>query len=376
MGVYLWAMLLVGVLSGQYHDLSLPWYLVYSDVIPFADKALDTGIPYLETPFEYPVITGLFIRLMGVIGGTVTNYYRVSVVFLTLFAVAATALLFRMAGMERKRLLRYWIFAPSMLMFLAVNWDIIAVFFSVAAFFAMERKQYPAAAALLALGFSSKFYPVFYMVPLLLIAQPLLARAKLVLVFLLVALAVNLPFIALSFDGWNFFFEMSSKRVPNPDSIWGGIDRIFPALTTNDINSYSLALFGLGFMFLVRFFRKAPPLAFSFLLTLLFLLTSKVFSPQYALWLLPFFVLLDVRMPKMFLAFELANLAVFATALAWLFTEVPREIIWVTAAASAVRHAALIAIAAIFAARLLRRPSWTPENSFSSSESARLGRAS
>src|SRR5207244_6882152 len=48
----------------------------------------------------------------------------------------------------------------------------------------------------------------------------------------------------------------------------------------------------------------------------LFLLTNKVYSPQYGLWLLPWFALAfpDLRL---FLAFEAADIAVFVTRFSW-----------------------------------------------------------
>ena len=51
----------------------------------------------------------------------------------------------------------------------------------------------------------------------------------------------------------------------------------------------------------------------------LFLLTSKVYSPQYGLWLLPWFALALPRMRE-FVAFEIADVTVFVTRF-WFFGE-------------------------------------------------------
>jgi hypothetical protein len=55
-----------------------------------------------------------------------------------------------------------------------------------------------------------------------------------------------------------------------------------------------------------------PRWTLGFPLLVLFLLTNKVYSPQYGLWLLPWFALAfpDLRL---FLAFEAADVAVFVT---------------------------------------------------------------
>ena len=52
-------------------------------------------------------------------------------------------------------------------------------------------------------------------------------------------------------------------------------------------------------------------------LLVIFLLTAKVYSPQYSLWLLPWFAL-AVPDLRLFLAFEAADVAVFFTEFSWL----------------------------------------------------------
>jgi hypothetical protein len=52
-------------------------------------------------------------------------------------------------------------------------------------------------------------------------------------------------------------------------------------------------------------------------LTLVFLLVNKVFSPQYLLWLLPFFVLCqELASKKFFYSLEVANLLVLLLVIA------------------------------------------------------------
>ena len=49
---------------------------------------------------------------------------------------------------------------------------------------------------------------------------------------------------------------------------------------------------------------------------MVFLLTNKVYSPQYGLWLLPWFAL-ALPNPTLFVLFELSDVAVFVTRFTW-----------------------------------------------------------
>ena len=59
-----------------------------------------------------------------------------------------------------------------------------------------------------------------------------------------------------------------------------------------------------------------PRWTLGFPLIVLFLLTNKVYSPQYSLWLLPWFALALPHL-RLFVAFEAADVAVFVTRFSW-----------------------------------------------------------
>ena len=185
------------MLSAALHGIGLlpnpHWNLVYSDIIPFYGKAVALGLPYINKLIEYPVLTGLFVHLMGIIGGSKSWYYFFSAIGLVGFAGAATFILYKFQRWAPigKSFLPFWIFAPSMIVFLVYNWDIIAVFFVIAAFYFIQRGNYNVAAALLAFGFSSKFYPVIYLAPLVLAQKPFSKKISIVTIFIATALLIN-----------------------------------------------------------------------------------------------------------------------------------------------------------------------------------------
>ena len=66
---------------------------------------------------------------------------------------------------------------------------------------------------------------------------------------------------------------------------------------------------------------RVRPYATSFGILLIWLLAAKVYSPQYALWLLPFFALVSIPWWG-FAAFAIADAAVWVT-VSWFFLSFP-----------------------------------------------------
>ena len=100
------------------------------------------------------------------------------------------------------------------------------------------------------------------------------------------------------------------------------------------VNVLSLALFALlsAAVWRMKAARQPdfPRWTFGFPLLVLFLLTNKVYSPQYGLWLLPWFALAFPNLRR-FAAFEAADLAVFVTRFAFFGQQDPDIGGWVNA---------------------------------------------
>ncbi|MEK7463305.1 MAG: glycosyltransferase 87 family protein, partial [Patescibacteria group bacterium] len=325
---------------------SAPWNIVYSDVLGFFEKAIAPGFPYIDKLIEYPVLTGIFVQVMGFVGGTRAGYYFLSAFFLVLFGVIATYFLYKIAAEDKdknKKLLIYWIFAPSMFVFFVYNWDIIAILFSILAFYFVQKKNNAMAAFFLALGFVSKFFPIIYL-PILLIKQKNAKEwVKIISVFLITAISINGYFALSNFTGWSYFFSLNSVRNSNPDSIWTVLRFFIFDFSVNQINTISLILFVMTFGWLIWRFRKAQFMALCFIATILFLLFNKVFSPQYVLWLLPFLTILPLNIKAPFYALELSNLAALFAILPWFFTK-DINYFYASIPFVIIRHAALFVI--------------------------------
>lgn len=288
----------------------VPWHIGYSDIFneDRIKPATAFQIPYLEKPIEYPIITGFFIYLMWFFGKNLLGYALLSYLFLTSFAVITALFLYRLCQLLKvndNRILQFFVFAPSLLFFSVFNWDIMAVMLMVVSIYYFHKNKYGLASFMLALGFNAKLFPAVIL-PFMLLKTNNKHRITIVLVFLLTFLALNLYFITSSFDMWKLTYSAHAIRNPNTDSIWH-----LTGLQKNIVNLLSSGLFLLFYTLLVIHHKKFDLAALGTLSISGLLALTKIFSPQYILWMLPFFVLLPYLGKWIFYGLELTNIIVF-----------------------------------------------------------------
>ena len=298
----------------------IPWFIGYSDISPFNKIALQPGLPYIDKDVEYPVITGLFIHLTG-LGKTKENYFLLSSFFLVLFGLLTLITLYKLVlekGIDKKRLIIFFAAAPSILFFMIYNWDLIAIFFTVLSLYFFRQKKDVSAAIFLSLGFNAKLFPILLLPIMLLKRDSIIKWVKIIFSFFITSIIVNIYFIIKNFDGWLFFYTFNSLREPNPDSMWGIIYR-FSGIEIKLIGLISLVLFLILYLFIIFYYRKKNIYYLGAASILLFLIFNKVFSPQYILWLLPFFILIPKLNKISFYSLEISNLIVLFSILPWIF---------------------------------------------------------
>lgn len=284
-------------------------------------------IPYIDSFVEYPVMIGLFIWLVGMATKNRESYFLLTGLVLSCLALASFYLSEKgKLGREKIRMTLFWLAAPTVFLFTVYNWDVLAVFFMISALFLYRKNHDLTGTLFLTLGVWTKFFPIFVL-PAVLLRKLMKGERThillILLVFLLVSLAVNLPFFIGSPKGWSVFFSFSRERGPNIDSVWAGLfvisdkffGRMFPLKSnyTTFINYFSnLLLLFLLSAFYLRAWRKK----FDGLNTLslagisLFLITAKVYSPPYNYWVLPLAVLAPLGF-RDFFVFDVANMLVF-----------------------------------------------------------------
>lgn len=300
----------LGVWDGRQYS-----HLCYNDIQPlYSARAISEGIfPYVSAEashgdiprgsIEYPVLTGLFMWLMGTfVSNDVNGYLVVTSLCLLPFAVWTAHRLALMSG--HRALL--WAASPALILYAFHNWDLLVVAAAVAGiWFWREQRPIPAAIAF-GVGAAFKMYPLFFLAPLALYVWQkargkagLMDAAKVAVAGIGTFIVINLPFMLINYDGWWATYAFHQLRAPNYDSIWALKFGFMPVPTLNLVTGALTAVSFVGIL-ITGFVRGRKLGEFPFLqvagaLLAAFLLWNKVHSPQYTLWLLPFFALLNVN---------------------------------------------------------------------------------
>ncbi len=305
--------------------------LCYSDIVPLLGTEQLSGgrLPFLDRCDadaagecdEYPVLSMWTMRLAAwVSGGDVSAFFSANVVFLTVAAFAVALCLYLMAGGRAL----YFALAPTLLVYGFMNWDLLAVALATGATLLYLRRRDLGAGVLLGLGAAAKFYPALLLIPFA--AGRFRSREPdrgTYLVWATVGtwIAVNLPFALASPSAWWEFFRFNSARPADWDSLYFiGCERLSGQLASCGNTRLINVVSALAFVALaaaVWRWKAArdpgfPRWTLGLPILVLFLLSNKVYSPQYGLWLLPWFAL-ALPEPRLFVAFEAADLAVFVT---------------------------------------------------------------
>jgi uncharacterized membrane protein len=314
--------------TGDWSDGRQYRLLCYSDIVPLlsAEQLAGDRLPFIQQCLEaegqcdeYPVLTMYFMRVAAWVGGsTAVGFFTANAVLLWVCAAAAATFLYMLGGRAL-----WFALAPTLLIYGFMNWDLFAVALATGALVAFARRRDGLAGALLGLGAAAKFYPAMLALPL--IAHRLRDRepdAAIRIGWATVGtwLVVNAPFALASPSGWSTFFRFNAARPADWDSLWFiGCERVDVTAIcghTSRIDVASLALFVSSFLLVWIWKRHREPgfarWSLAFPMLVLFLLSNKVYSPQYGLWLLPFFALGAVDL-RTFVAFEAADAAVFVT---------------------------------------------------------------
>ncbi|MDQ1604108.1 MAG: hypothetical protein QOE01_1953, partial [Actinomycetota bacterium] len=282
----------------------------YSDIPPlYYGRGLAQGeVPYLDQPadhrVEYPVLTGLGMWLTAALVPHSENptdrtrwFYDINVLVIAVCAAVVVAATARTAGA------RPWdaamvALAPTLALAGTINWDLYAVALLSMAMLAWARSRPVAAGVLIGLAAAAKFYPVFFLGPLFLLclrAGRLREFGTTLAAAVGAWLLVNVPVMLVDFHGWAYFYTFNKSRGESWGSPWVVLTQQGHGVPPQALNTLVGGLFAascIAIAGLALTAERRPRLAqLVFLVVAAFLLTNKVYSPQYVLWLIPLAVL-------------------------------------------------------------------------------------
>jgi uncharacterized membrane protein len=294
-------------------------HLCYSDIPPlFSARGFADGyLPYLQTPpggqpLEYPVLIGMFMLVAAWItrgiAAVVTDlnaplaFFAVNVVMLfpfLLMAVAATSRMVRSRPWDAAMVA----LAPTIVLAATINWDLIAVGLTAWAMLLWTRDRPVWAGVILGLAIATKFYPLLLLGPLLILClrdRRIGDYLRILLATVVTWTAVNLPVAIANFDGWWYFYSFSSERGQDFGSVWYAASLWgLPAIPSDTLNLIATGTFLIlcAAIAALIWFAPVPPrfASVAFLVVAAFVLTNKVYSPQFVLWLVPLAVLARPR---------------------------------------------------------------------------------
>lgn len=241
---------------------------------------------------EYPPITGVVMWATSLPTHSDKTYFLINVTLIALLFIGTTLLIARM-----KPELWYLLpVAPAVIASLYINWDLWAVASAVLAIYFFDRRLYDYSALALGISIATKFFPIVLLAPIALIFYRRTQIKCALRYFVITSIAwllLNLPFISFNRTGWWRFFKMNGDRGVDFGSLWYALNLF--GISTKNLNTLSILLFLIGIaVYAVYFFNlhELPTLASTaFVVVAIFTISSKVYSPQYVLWLTPLAIL-------------------------------------------------------------------------------------
>jgi uncharacterized membrane protein len=319
--------------------------LCYSDTVPlYGAELLSQGkFPYksswIETDssgvqqisydgrpavryMEYPVLTGMYQYMSMALAKTYTAVSKLAplpvvaevVMFFDVaafgLALAWLATVWATAGLAGRRVWDAALVAASPVLIFQIftNFDALATAFAMAGLLAWARRKPVLAGVLIGLGAGAKLYPLLFLGPMLVLGirtGRLGALARTAVAAGSTWLLVNLPVLVLYPRGWSEFFRLNTRRGDDMDSLynvvksftgWRGFDSKLgfwqPPTMLNTVVAVLFVICCVAIAFIALTAPRRPRVVqLLFLVVAAFLVTNKVWSPQFSLWLVPLAVL-------------------------------------------------------------------------------------
>ncbi len=314
-------------------DFTLSYY--YSSKIALGQ------LPYRDFAVEYPPLALLFMLVPRLFSANVELYaglFNAEMLVFDLIGLLLIAAIARLLGKSLwKTLAVYTVTLMALGPILVVRYDIIPAVFLLAAVYLFIRGSSAWAWVLLVVGTLTKFFPLLA-APLFLVYHVRFRQFRRIVygagAFVLAAAVISIPVLIISPGGFLGSFFYHTGRSLQVETTWAsflllahqfGFGSLSTVISSGSLNVVSpladaLAAWSTPVMLLMLllvywfFYRSLSPerietgnrrsmgttgtaamINYSFLAVLVFVLTYRVFSPQYLIWFFPFVSLLTTR---------------------------------------------------------------------------------
>jgi uncharacterized membrane protein len=197
--------------------------------------------------------------------------------------------------------LRMWVASPALLLLMPVNWDVLLTAVALAAVIAIYEDRVTESGLLLGVGTSLKLSPGFMVAPLLPLIEGWSRRLRFLGGGAVILGGSYLVYWLVRPDTWRTHLEFATTRDDYNSTIWGLLESLLGLLgidmsneTITIISSIAVAL-GITALMVWVWYRRPSVVAAAALSMIVLLQLTKVFKPQYLLWVLPLLAWAGVR---------------------------------------------------------------------------------
>lgn len=278
-------------------------HMCYSDISAlYGAREINTDQwPYTSdtNAVEYPVLTGVVMWATGLLiddPNGYRSYFDLNALLIILLLFASVFVLWRI----KPDYAALFPIAPAVFGSLLINWDIYAVLFALLSLYFYKDRKMDLSALFMGIAIATKFYPGVILFGIALIFWKQNAFKDLLRYLAITIgswLAINLPVATNNFDGWWRFFKLNIERDNDLGSIWYAASLLdFSSGNLNNLTmiAFLLALGAIGVLYFSIAEHRSDfenLVLIAFLTVAAFVTISKVYSPQYILWLTPLAVL-------------------------------------------------------------------------------------
>jgi uncharacterized membrane protein len=272
----------------------------YSDIASlYGDRDLDKDQwSYSSTTnaVEYPVLTGtvmwFFARALPSGENEILNYYRLNIIFLAALFIFIAYIVYRI----RPEVAYLAAIAPAAIASLYINWDLWAIASMMLAIYWFDRKRFDYSALAIGISISTKFLPIFLLLPIVLIfwrRNEIKTLVRYLAITVSTFAVINIPVLLTTPEGWLRFYQLNFDRGQDWGSAWYALSSLgVPLGSTNFFAILALFVAVLVISLFIFGTKETVNLAdISFIVLALVMIASKVYSPQYVLWLVPLAVI-------------------------------------------------------------------------------------